>query len=217
MGADMKRVTLIGMVLGLSLLSACKDGKGSAADAGLSVPLTAAEKAGLLYLREEEELARDLYMTIFNNKGLVSFQNISLNSETKHAQAMLGLLNTYGVADPSTGQPDSYTNAGLQTLYNKLLADATGATSTSLSALMVGALVEEVDILDINLKKAQVQPVHALIIATYDNLLCGSRNHLRAFVPQIEALTGTAYTVQTPAMAAEVQAILSSAKEQCKM
>ena len=212
----MKRIALIGMVLGLSLLSACKDGK-SPADPGIGVPLSADEEAGLLYVREEEELARDLYMTIFNNKGLVIFKNISLNSEAVHAQTMLDLLNTYGIADPSTGQPDTYSNAELQTLYNQLLADATGAASTNLSALMVGALVEEVDILDITRMKALVQPEHAAITSAYDNLLCGSRNHLRAFVPQIEAITGTAYTVQTPSMATEVQAILSSAKEQCMM
>ena len=168
-------------------------------------------------MREEEELARDLYMNIFTARGstLTIFQNISLNSEVGHAQKMLDLLNTYGETDPSTGQSNTYTDAGLQTLYDQLIGTATGGATTDLNALMVGAKVEEVDIDDINAKKAQVQPVHALIIQTYDNLLCGSRNHLRSFVSQIETVTGTAYVAQVPAVATEVATILAGSQEQC--
>ena len=204
----------LGLMFGLTACGNTNNGS-SAADAGLSTPLNTNEIAGLKYMREEEELARDLYMTIFNNKGLTVFQTISTNSETVHAQKMLDLLNTYGEADPSTGNPATYTDTGLQTLYNTLVASATGATTVDLDALNVGALVEEVDIDDINAKKAQVQPVHALIIQTYDNLLCGSRNHLRSFVSQIEAITGTAYIAQVPAVAAEVAQILATPQEQC--
>lgn len=210
----MKAMTLWMMVVAAGLLAACGNTK-TTADAGLSTPLNADEIAGLKYMREEEELARDLYMTIFNNKGLTVFQSISLNSETAHAQSMLNLLNTYGETDPSTGNPATYTDIGLQSLYDSLLASATGATSNDLAALMTGALVEEVDIEDINKEKALMQPVHALIIQVYDNLLCGSRNHLRAFVAQIELLTGTTYVPQVPALAAEVQAILAGGQEQC--
>ena len=204
----------MGLIFGLAACGNTNNGF-TAADAGLSTPLNTNEIAGLKYMREEEELARDLYMTIFNNKGLTVFQTISTNSETVHAQKMLDLLNTYGEADPSTGNPATYTDTGLQTLYNTLVASATGATTVDLDALNVGALVEEVDIDDINAKKAQVQPVHALIIQTYDNLLCGSRNHLRSFVSQIEAITGTAYIAQVPAVAAEVAQILAAPQEQC--
>jgi hypothetical protein len=213
----MKKTNQMVLVATIGLLSACggSGGSGNAADAGLSTPLSTNEIAGLKYMREEEELARDLYMTIFNNKGLTVFQTISSKSETVHAQKMLDLLNTYGEADPSTGNPATYTDTGLQTLYNTLLASATGAGTVDLDALMVGALVEEVDIDDINAKKAQVQSAHALIIQTYDNLLCGSRNHLRSFVTQIEAITGTTYVVQVPAVAAEVASILASPNEQC--
>ncbi|MDQ7003564.1 MAG: DUF2202 domain-containing protein [Ghiorsea sp.] len=214
----MKKIILY-LALGVTImLTACGNTGGStAADAGLSTPLTANEIAGLKYMREEEELARDLYMNIYTARGstLTIFQNISLNSEVGHAQKMLDLLNTYGEADPSTGNTTTYTNTGLQALYDQLIGTATGGATTDLNALMVGALVEEVDIEDINAKKAQVQPAHALIIQTYDNLLCGSRNHLRSFVAQIESTTGTTYTPQIPALAAEVAAILAGAQEKC--
>lgn len=213
----MKKLNVFYIFTTALVFAACGGGNqaNNSADPGLATPLTTAETSGLQYMREEEELARDLYMDIFNNKGLSVFQTISQKSETQHAAQILVLLNTYTVADPSTGSPNTYTNLELQTLYNTLLAAATGATSTNLSALMTGALVEEVDISDINIRKAQVLPAHQMIIATYDNLLCGSRNHLRAFVAQIELLTGQPYVIQVPALAAEVNAILNGTQEQC--
>ncbi len=211
----MKKLFVLYLLVLVSSISAC-GGKGNGkADAGLSVPLNADEIAGLKYMREEEELARDLYLDIFNNKGLMVFRTISQNSETKHAQKMLDLLNVYSVPDPSTGLPNTYTDVGLQSLYDQLLNSATGAASTDVSALQVGALVEEVDIQDINEKKALVQPVHALITSTYDALLCGSRNHLRSFASEIELLTGLPYVIQTPALAVEVTAIISGTQEKC--
>jgi len=214
----MKKKSVILVVAVAGLLASCGADKNSnLADAGLSTPLNTAEIAGLKYMREEEELARDLYMNIFTARGatLTVFQTISQNSEVQHAQKMLDLLNTYGEADPSTGQTNTYTDTGLQALYDQLIGTATGGATTDLDALMVGAKVEEVDITDINEKKTLVQPVHALIIQTYDNLLCGSRNHLRSFVSQIEVITGTAYVVQVPALSAEVAAILASPNERC--
>ena len=212
----MKKMNVLGLFIVGVMASACAgNNNNNSVDPGLSTPLNADEIVGLKYMREEEELARDLYMDIFNNKGLTVFRTISENSETQHATQMLNLLNTYGEADPSTGQPNTYTDTSLQLLYNQLLASSTGAGSASLEALRVGALVEEVDIQDINGKKALVQPVHGLIISTYDNLLCGSRNHLRSFVSQIELLTGQPYVVQTPALAAEVASILGGSQEQC--
>jgi len=211
----MKKIQWVLTILTVGLLSSCGGSSSNLADAGLSTPLNTDEIVGLKYMREEEELARDLYMAIYNTKGLTVFNTISTKSETVHAQKMLDLLNTYGEADPSTGIPSTYTDPALQSLYDLLLNMSTGATSTDLDALMVGALVEETDISDINDRKALVQPVHALIIQTYDNLLCGSRNHLRSFVSQVELLTGQPYVAQVPVLAAEVAAILGSPSERC--
>ncbi len=179
--------------------------------------LSAAEIDGLLYMREEEELARDLYLDIYAAKDdrLTVFKKISDNSETQHAEAMKVLLDTYGLADPSTGQHNTYTNANLQDLYDLLINIGLG--SDDLAALRVGALVEETDILDIELDLESVSAEHQDIIATYDYLLCGSRNHLRAFVEQIELITGTPYQTQIPEMDEEVQSIINSTKEQCGM
>jgi len=196
------------------LLTAC--GGDSLPDGGfVSSNLSDTEVSGLLFMREEEELARDLYLDIYAAKAnrLTTFKNISDNAETKHAEAIRLLLEKYNIVDPSTGVHNTYTDIELQNLYDFLLNIAVG--SDDLAALRVGALVEETDIRDINTHKANVAAEHTDIIATYDNLLCGSRNHLRSFVSQIELITGTTYITQVPALDAEVQAILSTPQEKC--
>lgn len=177
--------------------------------------LSTGEIQSLLFMREEEELARDLYLDIYAAKDnrLKIFKNISDNAETKHAAAMLVLLNTYGIEDPSTGEHNTYTNPELQNLYNQLFSDAIG--SDDLAALRVGALVEETDIQDIATDMTQTSNDHQDILTTYENLLCGSKNHLRSFVKQIENLTGTDYVIQVPGIADVINNVLSTPQEQC--
>ena len=65
-----------------------------------------------------------------------------------------------------------------------------GAPPSLNDALAVGCLIEEKDIQDINDKKALVidEPD---IVQVYDHLLCGSRNHLRAFNRTLENQGGS--------------------------
>ncbi len=60
-------------------------------------------------------------------------------------------------------------------------------------ALQVGALIEEVDIEDLQLAIEETD--NADLQNAYDNLMRGSRNHLRAFVAEIER-TGVVYEAQ---------------------
>lgn len=177
--------------------------------------LSSSEIEGLLFMREEEELARDLYMDIYVAKGsrLKTFKNISEKAESKHAEAIRQLLVKYNLEDPSTGVHNTYNDDELQHLYDDLFNIAIG--SDDIAALRVGALVEETDIRDINTHKSHVSTEHQNIISTYDNLLCGSRNHLRSFVKQIENRTGQAYQIQVPELDSEVREILNSDQEQC--
>ena len=196
------------------LLTAC--GSDSVIDNPLITSnLNDEEVSGLLFMREEEELARDLYLDIYAAKDnrLNTFKNISDNAETQHAEAIRLLLIEYGISDPSTGVHNTYSDFELQDLYDSLLNNAVG--SDDLAALRVGAFVEETDIRDINTHKDNVSAEHTDIISTYDNLLCGSRNHLRSFVKQIESISGTSYVTQVPALDAEVRAILNSPQESC--
>jgi hypothetical protein len=78
-----------------------------------------------------------------------------------------------------------------------------------LEALKVGAFIEETDIAD--LQKAMAGTSRPDILMVYDNLMRGSRNHLRAFAGQIE-MQGVAYTAQAMPQA-EVDAIINSPNE----
>jgi len=170
---------------------------------------TAEEAADMLFMREEEKLARDVYITLFDAWGLAPFANIAV-SEQSHMNAMLLLLLKYRLPDPAAGNPiGEFTNPDLQTLYDTLIARG---LSSAVEGLKVGALIEEVDMRDI--LAAIARSTKTDITAVYENLICGSRNHLRAFVNAIEALTGVPYTAQLLDQAA-VNAIVAAPMERC--
>lgn len=149
--------------------------------------LSADEIAGLLFMREEEKLAHDVYVALFNVWGAQVFANIA-ESETEHTEAIRQLILSHGLEDPAaTTQPGVFVNADLQALYDKLVAMGQPRLE---DALAVGCLIEEKDIQDINDKKALVIDEPDIVLV-YDHLLCGSRNHLRAFNRTLENQGGS--------------------------
>jgi len=74
----------------------------------------------------------------------------------------------------------------------------------------VGAAIEEIDLLD--LKTRITQTDKADIKQVYDNLMRGSRNHLRSFVAQLESQTGQVYKPQHLTQT-EYDAIINSSIE----
>ena len=175
-----------------SMLESATAGRGRGRNARNTAPipvLTEAEAADLLFMREEEKLARDVYISMYEEYGLRAFNNIS-KAEQRHMDAILGLLNTYGLEDPILGFGE-FADPELQELYDTLIAKG---LESKLDALMVGALIEEVDMEDIvdaieRTDKTNIQKI-------YGNLLRGSQYHLRAFVWNIENLTGETYEAQ---------------------
>src|SRR6056300_879364 len=61
--------------------------------------LNEAEEAGILQLREEEKLARDVYTLLEEKWGLSAFSQIK-PSEQKHMDAVAKLINRYDLLDP---------------------------------------------------------------------------------------------------------------------
>jgi hypothetical protein len=153
--------------------------------------LSADEVNALLYMREEEKLAHDVYVYLYSKWGLSTFQNIA-SSEQVHTQAIKNLIDRYGLQDPASSQAGVFANAQLQTLYEALIAQG---SQSLVEALKVGAAIEEIDILDLQGRLTLTQ--HADIQQVFNNLLWGSGNHLRAFVSRYEALSGTTYQPQT--------------------
>jgi len=170
--------------------------------------LSAAESASLIFMREEEKLAQDVYTqlgTVWGSQSRV-FGNIA-RSEATHTEAIRQLLLRYTLTDPAaTLAAGVYQNATLQGLYTQLVAAGTPAL---VEALKVGAAIEEIDMIDLN--KALLEIDNQDIVLVYQNLLKGSRNHLRAFV---NALAGQGVTYAPQYMAlADFQAIISTPME----
>ena len=152
--------------------------------------LSADESAALLYMREEEKLAHDVYVTFYARWNLRIFQNIS-QSEQIHTEAIKTLLDRYGLTDPASSEIGVFTNPDLQALYGNLIAR--GSQSLA-EALKVGAAIEEIDILDLQTHLAETDNTD--IQQVYNNLMNGSYNHLQAFVSTLNTQTGETYQPQ---------------------
>lgn len=152
-------------------------------------PLTADEAKLLLWLREEEKLARDVYLGLFERWQTREFTNIA-RSEQRHFDAIGAKLAMFGLADPALPSVGQFSNPALQELYYSLLT--TGSTSYA-DALRVGAIIEDLDIGD--LLAAIETSENAAVKQTYVSLLEGSKNHLRAFVSLL-ATQGAEYEPQ---------------------
>lgn len=153
----------------------------SNASGGGYTPLSLEEAEHLTYMREEEKMARDVYLLMYDTWNFDTFSSIA-DSEQTHMDTMLIKLVKYHLPDP-VGDNDKgeFTNLYLQDLYNDLV----GIGINSLVAgLDVGAIIEETDMIDI--QEAIDHTDHADVVNAYQNLLDGSKNHLRAFVKALE-------------------------------
>jgi hypothetical protein len=151
------------------------------------VPLSEQEQSDLLFMREEEKLARDVYLTLSAKWKTPIFSNIA-SSEQNHMDSILTLLNRYGVADPVAGMGvGEFATEHFQTLYAELVA---WGNQSLVDALKVGCAIEEVDIID--LWNCMAATTHQDVLRVYQNLEAASENHLRAFVGQL-ASRGVTY------------------------
>jgi len=167
--------------------------------------LTVAEHESLTFMREEEKLAHDVYTQLDGLwRGYTRvFGNIA-NSESTHTEAVRQLLLRNNLPDsPASLVAGVYQNTTLQNLYSQLVMS--GSVSL-VEGLKVGATIEEIDMIDIN--KALLGIDNQDIWLVYQNLLKGSRNHLRSFVGNL-AKQGVTYLPQYMAEA-DYQAIVTT-------
>lgn len=173
---------------GLSTID--NDALTEAIGATTTTTLTDAEVQGLLFMREEEKLARDVYLQLYERWGTNTFGNIG-DSEQTHTDAVNSLIDKYGLSDPAADKEvGEYENAILQQLHDDLIAQG---DQSEIAALEVGGAIEEIDILDIEKYMAQTNNPDILLV--YENLIKGSRNHLRSFV-SVMAKRGVTYEPQ---------------------
>ncbi|RLD24748.1 MAG: hypothetical protein DRI71_01650 [Bacteroidetes bacterium] len=165
------------------------------------------ENLGLVYMREEEKLARDVYITMYEMYDNKIFNNIS-KAEQMHMDKVLTLLEKYNIEDPSFEGIGEFSNETLQQLYNDLIELG---SKSEIDALLVGVTIEDVDIFDLD--EFTVETTDPDIIAVYDALNCGSRNHMRAFNAQLDSL-GVTYTPQFITQE-QFDAIIAGDHERC--
>lgn len=140
------------------------------------ITLDEAQAASLLYMIEEEKMARDIYDALYEITGIESFDTIS-NSEQKHYDKLLEVALKAGL-DTTTLSDEAgvYVNSEIQDLYTTLLAQ--GSLSSE-DAINVGILIEQTDITD--LQSAVESMDVTLLGGVYSHLLDASQNHLTAF------------------------------------
>ena len=143
-------------------------------------PLSEEEANELLSMREEEKLARDVYLAMRGLWKQQVFLNIS-RAEQRHMSALARAIDRYDLEDPVVDNtPGVFTNPVFTALYEELV---TAGSESVLEALKVGALVDHREALDAT--------THPDLQRVYENLMRGSRNHLRAFASRIAAADGT--------------------------
>jgi hypothetical protein len=142
--------------------------------------LTEEERDGLIYMRIEEKLARDVYITMGELWDHKVFLNIQL-SEQKHMEAIKRLLDRYSVPDPlTTDSIGVFPDAQFQLLFDQYIQQ--GSQSLQ-DALLVGKTIEELDIADLTYQLTFVD--NPDIIKVYSNLKAASESHLAAFLKYI--------------------------------
>lgn len=137
--------------------------------------ITEIEKQDLLFVREEEKMAGDVYRKYYELYELRPFGNIEV-SELRHTEAIKVLLDQFGMDDPAKDEGE-FANDDLQELYDNLMSSGSESIENAISN---GILIEEKDIFD--LKEIISHTTNVDIKTVYEYLLMGSKNHLTAFM-----------------------------------
>tara|TARA_R100001369_G_scaffold92747_2_gene139575 strand:+ start:7580 stop:8209 length:630 start_codon:yes stop_codon:yes gene_type:complete len=195
-------------IFGLPFLLAvfsCNNDDSSVADLN-NTNLTNEDSAALLFMLEEEKLARDTYTYLENLWEINQFSNIK-KSEQSHMDAVSGLLDQYNISYTLLSYGE-FNNPDIQTLYDQFIDYG---SENRANALEVGANIEDLDIVDLaNFIEATT---NSAMIKVFESLQCGSRNHLRSFVTAIE-VSGNTYEPKYLTLE-DYTLIINDSQEQC--
>lgn len=184
------------------------------------------EATHLIFMREEEKLARDVYLTLADMYPRKRVFSQIANAEQTHTDAVRDMLAKYGLPDPSTSNDVGvFTGPDYGWYFTEKYYQLVQRGMTSeLDALYVGAFIEELDMVDIQQcpnvivesgnevgdisQCAAVYTDNPDLQQLYANLIDGSKNHLRAFVANIEKIIGEGNYQAQVISQEEVDAIL---------
>ena len=202
----------------------------TAAPAGAGT-LDAGETAHLIFMREEEKLARDVYLALAALYAQPStFEIIGEGSEQTHTDTVRDILEKYGIPTPNPTANDLPSSIGVFSgadygwyFTEKFNALVDRGRVSLLEALYVGAFIEELDMLDIvGCPKVIVETNDVIgagecgltytdaadLQTMYTHLVDGSKSHLRSYVKNIEAIIGEGNYIAQVLTQEEVDAIL---------
>jgi hypothetical protein len=144
---------------------------------GVNYGITQEEIDGLIHMRIEEKLARDVYTVLGTTYNAQVFLNIKL-SEQAHMDAVKRMLDKYSIQDPlTTDEVGVFPDESFQELYDQYIIQG---SATLNEALLVGVAIEELDITDLDYQLTTVV-TNPGITKLYTNLKAGSVSHLAAF------------------------------------
>jgi len=186
------------------------------------------EASHLTFMREEEKLARDVYLTfaeMYPEQGI--FSTIATKSEQTHTDTLRDKLDQFNLPDPNpdtNNLPESigaFSGEEWGWYFTEKFSELTVIGSESeLAALYVGALIEELDMNDIaDCPQVMIDAGYRdpcglrytderALINAYRSLIDGSESHLRSYVGQIEAVIGVGNYKAQYLTQEEVDAIL---------
>ena len=166
------------------------------------------EQTHLIFMREEEKLARDVYMELGAMYPDHSIFGRIDDSEQRHTDAVKAMIEKYGIEDPNTNDNVGvYTGEDYGWYFTEKFSELVERASISeLEALYVGAFIEELDMMDINQcpriivetdngindasECGRVYTDNADVANLYASLLDGSDSHLEGYVRVIEKYIG---------------------------
>ena len=165
--------------LALLSLTGCGGSDSNTTDT-TTVLLTDDQKDILLYMYQEEKVARDVYYYLGNLYPDENTFAYIQTSEQRHMDACEELCIKYGVDISGVDESarGEFILPELQDLYDTLIAQ--GEPSLR-AALEVGILIEETDITDLDDAIAAMPSDASDIIRVFENIQEGSLNHLEAF------------------------------------
>jgi len=142
-----------------------------------TTPLSDQEVADILFMREEEQMAHDLYSRWAGVYPLPIFSNIR-DSETVHIYEVQLLMDRYDIPSDRIGNASArFYNPVIQSWYE---AFSSQGDASQTGALEAGAAIEQEDIADLD---AAIDHTSRLdILQVWNNLRQGSVNHESAFL-----------------------------------
>lgn len=156
-----------------------RGGNGGNTGGNTTPTITEAQKAEILYIYQEEKVARDTYITLGNiYTSENTFARIQ-ESEQSHIDSVEKLCIKYGVNIEGVNEEEvgNFVLPELQEMYDTLVAKG---QESLIDALEVGVEIEVKDIKDLEDSIAEFEGFTD-VTNVFNNLKDGSENHLRAF------------------------------------